>query len=142
MPYILLMVFAGCLIAMQSPINAALSRATGGLEASLVSFAVGAATLGAATLLFGGGHIAKAFQAPLWQWSGGLLGAILVFVSLISVPRIGALNTGVAMILGNLFMATLLDNFGCFGLPVIRLSLSRVFGLGLILGGLYFVFRR
>ena len=136
------MVFAGCLIAMQSPINAALSRTIGSLEASLVSFAVGVVFLGAATLFFGNGHLMKAFQTPLWQWSGGLLGSILVFVSLVSVPRIGALNTGVAMILGNLLMATILDNFGFFGLPAIRVSLSRIVGLGLISAGLYFVFRR
>ncbi|MDE5831477.1 MAG: DMT family transporter [Desulfovibrio sp.] len=142
MRYILLMAFAGCLIAMQSPINAALSRHTGGLEASLVSFLTGTLFLTAAAFFFGDGHILKAFQAPAWQWSGGLLGAILVFVSIVCVPKIGALNTGVAMILGSLFMATLLDNFGCFGLPVIRVSLSRIFGLCLILAGLYFVFKR
>ena len=142
MRYILLMAMAGCLIAMQSPINAALSRHIGGLEASFVSFATGGALLGAAALCFGSGNMGAVFSAPLWQWAGGALGAVLVFVSLLSVPRIGALNTGVAMIVGNLFMALILDNFGCFGLPVIRLSLSRLFGLALVIAGLYFVFKR
>ena len=42
MLYILLMLVAGCMIAMQSPINAALSRTVGVLESSLISFTVGA----------------------------------------------------------------------------------------------------
>lgn len=141
MLYIALMVIAGCLIAMQSPINAALARNVGPLEASLISFSTGTICLLAAVLLFGKGHITRAFGAPLWQWSGGLLGAVLVFAALVSVPRIGALSTGVAMIIGNLLMAAILDNYGAFGLPVLPVSFARLAGLALMAGGLALVFK-
>lgn len=142
MAYLALMLFAGCLIALQAPINAALARSAGQLEASLVNFVVGCALLCVAVLFWGGGHLAAALRAPAWQWSGGVFGAVLVLGALISVPKIGALSAAVAMILGNLLMAALIDNFGWLGLAPIRLSFSRVLGLSLILSGLFFVFRR
>ena len=66
MLYILLMLLAGCMIAMQSPINAALSRTVGVLESSLISFAVGTLFLALAVLFFGRGNGSAAFWARSW----------------------------------------------------------------------------
>lgn len=140
--YLVLMLATGCMIAMQSPINAALSRETGAVEASLVSFATGAAVLALAVFMFGKGDLGKAFDAPIWQWSGGLLGALMVLSAIVCVPRIGVLSTALAMIIGNLAMAALIDNFGWFGAPVTVFGLRRLLGFCLVLGGLYFIFRQ
>lgn len=139
--YVILMLVTGCLIALQSPINAALGRFTGALEASLVNFAVGFAALAAAVAFFGRGSVAKACEAPWWQWSGGVLGAVMVFSAVVSVPRIGVLATVLCMILGNLLMASVIDNFGWFGLPLHPFSLRRLLGFCLALAGLYFIFQ-
>lgn len=140
MLYLLLMLATGCLVAMQSPINAALSRQTGALEASLASFMVGALGLFAAVLLFGRGNFWKFFSAPVWQWTGGILGAIMVCASLVSVPRIGVLSTILAMIVGNLFMAAVIDNYGWFGAPLTPFTLRRLLGFCLVMAGLYLIF--
>lgn len=140
MLYIVLMVCAGCMIAMQSPINAALSRQAGPLEASLFSFLVGGLALFCAVLAFGKGSFFRAFEAPGWQWCGGLLGAALVFASILAVPRIGVLASVVAMILGNLALAAIIDNFGWFGAPVTPFTLRRLIGFCLVLAGLFFIF--
>ena len=117
MVYILLMLVAGCMIAMQSPINAALSRTVGVLESSLISFTVGACFLALAVFFFGRGQLSRVAETPPWQWIGGILGAVMVLNTVIAVPRIGALTTVLAMIFGNLVMAAVIDNFGWFGLP-------------------------
>lgn len=140
MLYLLLMLCAGCLIAMQSPVNAALSRQAGPLEASLFSFLVGSLALFCAVLVFGRGSFFKAFAAPGWQWSGGLLGAVMVFASILAVPKIGVLATVLAMILGNLAMAAVIDNFGWFGVPVTPFTVRRLIGFCLVLAGLFFIF--
>lgn len=142
MIYLALMFVAGCMVAMQAPINSALSRQTGILEASLVSFTIGMLALVILAALFGKGSLLRAFDSPLWQWSGGLLGVLLVCAAIISVPRVGALSTGVAMILGNLAMAALIDNYGWFNLPVMPFGARRLIGLCLVLGGLFFIFKR
>ena len=135
MLYILLMLLAGCMIAMQSPINAALSRTVGVLESSLISFAVG-------TLFFGRGQLPRVTETPPWQWIGGILGAVMVLNTIIAVPRIGVLTTVLAMIFGNLVMAAVIDNFGWFGLPVTPFGWRRLAGFALVLAGLLLVFRR
>lgn len=66
MLYILLMLLAGCMIAMQSPINAALSRTVGVLESSLISFAVGTLFLALAVLFFGRGQLPRVTETPPW----------------------------------------------------------------------------
>lgn len=136
------MLATGCMVAMQSPINAALSRSIGALEAALVSFAGGFLVLAAATAMFGKGSLVKAPTVPVWQWSGGLLGAMMVLTAIVSVPKIGVLSTALAMIVGNLAMAAFIDNYGWFGVPVTPFGLRRLVGFCLVLAGLYLVFKR
>ena len=142
MLYVTLMILAGCLTAMQSPINAALSRTVGVLESSFVSFACGALCLGFAMLFFGRGQILRLAEAPSWQWIGGIFGAIMVLNTIIAVPRIGVLTTAMAMIFGNLLMAAIIDNYGWFSVPVTPFGWRRLFGFILVLAGLALVFRR
>ena len=142
MLYIALMVFGGCLVALQSPVNAALSRTVGILESSFVSFAGGTLFLGLAVLFFGRGQLLRLTEAPSWQWIGGVFGAIMVLNSVIAVPRIGVLTTAMAMIFGNLLMAAIIDNYGWFGLPVTPFGWPRLLGFVLVLAGLALVFRR
>ena len=142
MIYVALMLMAGCLMAIQSPINAALSRTVGILESSLISFSVGTASLLIAVLLFGHGHVGRVFSCPPWQWLGGVLGAIMVLNAIIAVPHIGAVSTLLAMVIGNLVMASIIDNFGWFGLPVTPFTLKRIFGFCLVFAGLWCVMRQ
>ena len=142
MLYILLMLLAGCMIAMQSPLNAALSRTVGVLESCLISFAVGTLFLALTVLFFGRGQLPRVTETPPWQWIGGSLGAVMVLNTIIAVPRIGVLTTVLAMIFGNLVMAAVIDNFGWFGLPVTPFGWRRLAGFALVLAGLLLVFRR
>lgn len=129
------------MIAIQSPINSLLGRRIGMLEGGLINFCVGTAALAILVFIFGKGHLAKALEGPAWQLSGGLFGALMVCAAMISVPRIGALSTLLAMILGNLAMGALVDNYGWFGLPVSPFTLQRLIGFVLVLGGLFLIFR-
>lgn len=142
MLYVLLMLLAGCMIAMQSPINAALSRTVGVLESSLISFAVGGLFLALAVAFFGRGQLSRVLETPPWQWIGGILGAVMVLNTILAVPRIGALTTVLAMICGNLIMAAVIDHFGWFGLPVTPFGWRRLAGFALVLAGLLLIFRR
>ena len=131
--YLLLMLAAGLLFGLQSPINAQLSRSVGVLEGSFLSFLGGTLALGIAMLLFGKGHIGGAF---------GLLGAAVVFNTILCVPHIGVLPTLMAMILGNLIMGCLIDHCGWFGIPVTLFTWRRALGVLLVLLGLLLAFKR
>ena len=142
MYYIALVVFAGCIVALQPPINAALSRTVGLLESGLISFAIGAVFLAVPVLLMGRGNVFRVIETPAWQWAGGVLGAFMVVSTTLAAPRIGVLATLVAMIFGNLVMAAIIDHNGWFGLNTIPFDWRRMLGLVLVLAGIALVVRR
>jgi transporter family-2 protein len=132
----------GAIAALQPPINAALAKRTGGLEAAVVSFAIGTVILLLAALLLGRGSLAATFHAPWWQWTGGLVGALFVWATIILVPKLGAAGLLAGIIAGQLAGGVLIDRFGLFGLPQAGLTWPKAAGLlFLVVGGLLVVRR-
>lgn len=64
--YLGIMIAAGLLFGLQSPINAQLSHSAGVLEGSFLSFLGGTLVLGLAMLFFGKGHVGDVFDVPTW----------------------------------------------------------------------------
>lgn len=132
----LLVLAGGVALAVQAPINAALSRAVGapGL-AALVSFLVGTlALLGwcfVSGLTISGERLAS---APWWAWLGGLAGAFYMVAMISGLPRLGVVTTIAAIVLGQLVTALLLDATGAFGLAVQPVSPSRLVAVALVMG--------
>ena len=132
------LICAGAALAVQAPINAALSRGLGDATlASAANFLVGFLVMAAICALRGAWPGAGAVgQVPLWAWVGGSMGAFYITVLIVAVPLTGALTAAAATILGQMVMAMLLDRFGAFGLPVQEITWQRLAGLSLVLGGL------
>ena len=137
--YVALMVLAGVMIAFQGPINAALARTTGAVEASLVSFAVGTIGLGVLVAVIGKGSVSGVTRVPLWQLVGGLLGAVMVTSLVVAVPKIGLTAAMVASLTGQLATAMVIDRFGLFGVPVRELEWNRVAGVLLLVAAVLLI---
>ena len=140
-PYILLPLLGGALIAAQAPINARLRVVVGSPVASaalsfVVVLVVGALVVGQGSSLvnIGGG--------PWWAYLGGLCGAVLVFGTLVAAPRVGVLTTFVAVVLGQVVLAAAIDNFGWFGQPVASFGWDRILAVVLLLASLALLVRR
>jgi bacterial/archaeal transporter family-2 protein len=138
----MLMFGAGVLAALQPPVNAALARRTNSLTATVVSFAVGTIALLAVTLARSDLALAGVRGAPWWQLTGGLLGAVFVFSTVVFLPRLGATGLIASVLAGQLAGGVLIDRFGVTGVPVIGLTWSRMAGLLLLLAGGALVLRR
>ena len=136
------MVLAGVAAAMQPPINAALAKRTGGLESATISFAVGTLILLVFALVLGNGSLLSLRGAPAWQWTGGLLGALFVWSTIVMVPRLGAAGLVASVIAGQLVGGLIIDRFGLFGLPQTSISWTRIAGVALLLAGGALVVRR
>jgi transporter family-2 protein len=132
------LICAGAALAVQAPINAALSRGLGDATlASAASFLVGFLVMAAVCALRGAWPGAGAVgQVPLWAWVGGSMGAFYITVLIVAVPLTGALTAAAATILGQMVMAMLLDRFGAFGMLVQEITWQRLAGLAMVLGGL------
>jgi bacterial/archaeal transporter family-2 protein len=139
---VLLTAGAGGLIALQAPINAGLGRATGSLQAALVSFFVGTVALTAIVVLSGkAGGLTSTFDVSWYYLLGGLLGAVYVANALIAVTAIGAGGVAAATITGQLAFSVVIDRLGLFGLDEVPLSPERVLGVALLLAGTVLIVR-
>jgi Uncharacterized protein conserved in bacteria len=141
-----LMVLVGVVAAMQAPVNAALARRSSVPQAVVVSFAV-SFIIGALVLLivaFTQGKVTPTGlrEAPWWQFTGGLIGATIVFGATAFVPRLGALGVVAALVAGQFLGGALIDRFGLVGMPIVQLTWSRLVGLGLLSLGGFLVVRR
>lgn len=129
----------GFLLANQNPINADLRKIVGSpFLASGISNLVGSIFLGLITVIttqtllpswtFVSGH-------PAWIWLGGLLGGIFLTSNVLLFPRLGAVQTVILPILGQILMGSLIDHFGWFGALQIPLSALRIVGILITLLG-------
>jgi transporter family-2 protein len=140
---ILLVLFAGGMIALQAPTNVMLSRAGGSpLLAALISFAVGTAALLAAWLASGNRPgLAPFGTLPWYAWIGGVYGATYVAVAAYVAPRIGLASLITLGIAGQIAMAMWLDHHGALGLPRTPVNGAKVLGALLVVGGVVLVRR-
>ncbi|MCS9992750.1 DMT family transporter [Weissella confusa] len=134
-----LSLFAGFMLANQNPINADMKKVVGSpFISAAISFLVGSVFLAIVSAV-------KSHQVfptmtfiqsnPAWIWLGGVLGAIYLTSNVLLFPRLGAIQTVVLPILGQILMGTLIDTFGWFGSRPIPLTALRVIGVIILIAG-------
>jgi transporter family-2 protein len=133
-----LIIVAGLLQALGPPMNGQLRQSlVNPWVASLVSF-------GLIVALFV--IVAAVFPRPLptaqglstmpwWAPLGGIIGAVAVITGLLFVDRVGAGPFAAMTVSANLIMSVVIDQFGLVNMPVHTVSLLRVLGVALLIGG-------
>ncbi|MFE4617340.1 DMT family transporter [Streptomyces sp. NPDC056747] len=106
---------AGCALSWQMAVNGKVDEAAGRhpYPAVLLSFATGSAlTVAAVAALAALSRLPRPHSGPLWHYTGGLLGCVVVLSAVLAVRRIGVLAAGLGMIsgqvLGSLVLGPLL----------------------------------
>lgn len=135
-------VCAGFMFGFQSPINTALSKRIGFYESAFVSFSVGILCLLLLLIFFGKGNLSAVTLVPWWQLLGGVLGAVYLIAVIVAVPQIGVTTVIVAILIGQLTVGLLVDNYGWFGVPVRTLNWHRMIGMGLLLVSLWLIYKK
>lgn len=138
--YYLIAFAAGLGITLQTTLNSQLARGLGGdaVTAALFSFAAGAISLGAISLLKGGlsTSLATLPSQPLWSLAGGLIGACALFSYVVLAPRIGLSALLGLAIVGQLLSSQVIDHFGLLGAIRRPVSVMKLCGLSVMLAGL------
>lgn len=140
---IFLTAVVGALIAMQAPVNSALGKKTGTFQAAVISFIVGLIALLVITA-FAHGDFKQIGQLVHVKWYyllGGLMGAAYVAAVLVTVRTLGASGVTAATIVGQLAMALAIDQFGLFGVVRTHVTVARMAGVLLLVGGTVLVVR-
>lgn len=137
MIYILLALIAGSMLPLQASVNAALRGPQGHpVWAALISFTVGTLSLGlyvlAARLPW---PSTPPGDVPLWQWTGGIVGALYISLVILLTPRLGTATSFGLIITGQLLASLLLDHFGWLGIPQHSMNPMRLLGLTFMIVG-------
>lgn len=136
----LLGIMAGMLMTIQAAINGQLGVwLHSPLLAALWAFTLGSLILWTYILCIehSVAQIGKALKLkmPIIFWSGGALGALCVFGNTLLLPRIGAGQTVILMLLGMIIGSLCLEHFGLLGAKRKTISHSQISGLLCLLLG-------
>ena len=139
----LLVLMAGAMTAAQPPTNAILARSSGSvIFAAFLSFAVGTlALIGVLLATQPKLALAPLRDVPWYAWAGGFYGAFFVAVGAYAAPRLGIALLITIAVAGQMIAALALDHFGAFGLERTPISIGRLLGILLIVGGVLLVRR-
>ena len=138
---LVLVVAAGAVLSVQAAINGRLGQTVGVLRSSLVTFSVGTLVTGLLILFFEPAQAVSLLEVPKWQLTGALFGVVYMMVMVGAVPIVGTAVATVAVIVGQLAMGMLIDNFGLMGNTAIELSTSRVLAMLCLALALVFMYR-
>ena len=143
-PAVVLSLTAGIAGGFQVAVMARFGERIGTIEAfafaACVTAVVGAGVLFVARQSWSG--YAAAARQPVWLWTGGVLGALIVLSITFAGARIGTTGTVALLITGNLAAALTIDRFGWFGLEKIGLHWYRIVGIVLLAAGAALALRK
>ena len=131
----------GCAVAIQSPLSGIIQQRLGVWESIFIVNLGAAIVSGIALIFLRGGQLYEWNQVPPYALIAGLFGVVIVGSIALAIPGIGLSRTLVLMIVGQLAVALLLEQFGWLGAPQRSVDVSRVLGMVLLLGGAFLVLK-
>lgn len=138
LPFQLLGVIGGMLMASQSAINGHLGNLLhSAVHAAFISFLVGTLMLFiVVTFVYknlSNFNLAFGKDKPIWIWCGGIIGAFFVLLMAYLVPIIGTGLVVVICLFGQILCSIIIDMFGLIGAKKVPVTRVQVLGLGLLL---------
>ncbi|RYY61400.1 MAG: DMT family transporter [Chitinophagaceae bacterium] len=145
MKYLLMFVtlLVGALMPLQAILNSKLGKQIGGpLMGSMISFVVGLTFLlflNLASNYQAVGQLRHSTATPWWVWTGGVLGAIFVgYITWVNQKQ-GIALTFSLVVSGQLLISLFIDHYGLFGSAVRTITLEKILGVALIIGGMLLI---
>ena len=141
--YLLPIFLLGVLTPIQTAANSRLRQyVVSPFIASLVSFSIGTIFLLIVTLCDKGSiFIDKELLSslPWWAWLGGVCGLWGLTVNIIIFPKLGAMQTALMPMLGQIIMGIIIDSFGLLQSPHFQFTFLRFISVVIILMGMLMV---
>ena len=106
--------------------------------ANIPFFLIGAATSAIIFLLTeNASNFPRLGQVPPWMFLAGLISGFVILGTAFLIPRIGAGPFFVLVVAGQIVMGAIMSQFGMFGSPVDPVTLKKIAGIVLVIGGAY-----
>ncbi|WP_283680148.1 DMT family transporter [Lentilactobacillus sp. Marseille-Q4993] len=131
--FMIISMVAGFLLANQNPINSDMRAVVRSpFIAATISFAIGTIFLAIISGVTSGQVLPSGefiSSHPAWIWLGGVFGAVYLTSNVLLFPKIGAIQTVILPVLGQIVMGTLIDFFGWFGTEKLPMTISKLVGI-------------
>lgn len=128
-----LAILAGVLVSLSRQINGRLALSTSAMESSFWNHLVGLVFITVIALLIGGLFAGTPEASPWWAYLGGPVGVIFIAAGSWLIARIGAAQTAILIIAGQMISGVVLDIL--MGAP--GNIWARSLGVALILAGMW-----
>ncbi|MFT5875459.1 MAG: transporter family-2 protein [Clostridium sp.] len=133
-------VFIGIVIAIMVTFNGVLANYTDQYVSILIIHIVGLIAI-IIILLLKKEKLRLIQNIPIYLFSAGLIGVLVVFLNNLCFNYLGASLTLSLGIFGQLVLACFIDHYGLFGLNIYRFKKKKIVGFFIILSGLVIMIR-
>lgn len=133
----------GAVVPIQTAVNTRLRQSVGSpIGATFVSFVIAVAV--ASVIAFAAtGQVVPDMTIPAaepwWIWLGGFMGVLFIAGNIVLFPQLGAVQTVILPILGQVIMGLVVDRFGLFQSPRVSVGLWRLLGAAIVVVGIAMV---
>lgn len=145
MSYFLALAAAGLMgicVAVEPIVNTGLGKYITNKMAVLHSFLLGGLVVAVLSIFSGGlKQYAGIVKAPPYLWIGGLLGATIVYLGTRVIPVIGAASMLTVMVVVQLIVGIIIDNFGLMGAQKIPVDAGRIVGVLLLIAAVRLILK-
>mgnify|MGYP006283455113 CR=1 FL=1 len=128
--YLGLAAFSGVMMAMQGTINSVLGDKLGPGETNFIVHMTAALIL-IIVLIFTAGKMNFSLlkSVPWYLYLGGLIGVLITYTVILSIPKLGVAVATTAIITGQVLTAAIIDHFGILGLEAVPFTWTKAGGI-------------
>ncbi len=133
---IIFSLIAGIFVSLQSVFNTRVSDKIGLFETTVIVHAIGLAVALVAKFILGDGSFKGLYEVNKLYLLGGAFGVIVVFSVMKGISQLGASLSVAIQLISQLVIAMIIDAFGLFGSPQIKLDYTKPLGLLIMIAGI------
>ncbi len=137
----LIVAAGGMAVAIQAQFMGLMDRSIGNAEAVFITYCGGGVLIAGLLLLMRGGNLGEWCSVPWYALTSGIFGLVIVGSIGYSVPRLGLVASMTILVAAQLLTGAVLDHFGLLGADPRPLDLSRIAGMGVLVGGIWLTIR-
>jgi bacterial/archaeal transporter family-2 protein len=134
---IIIGLIGGVAVGLQSPLASMITQRLGLFESVFIVHMGGAIIALIPLLIYSGGKLTEWRTIPWYALGAGLFGLVVIGSISYMIPRIGIAATITTIVAGQLLVGTILDHYGLLGAAVRSMDLTRLFGLAVVLVGVW-----
>lgn len=127
---IFLGLLGGVAVGLQGPLSSLMSGKIGILESIFIVHLGGALlTIVPLVVLFGGGNLSQWRSVPWYALGAGAMGLVVIGAVSITIPKIGVAPTVTLIVVAQLIVGAILDQYGWLGVHMRPIDTTRILGM-------------